>query len=152
MARPTKPVDVMSKNLTKEELQARKEAEAKLKGSSDSIFPSDYLNDEQKAYFEEIVKHYEASGILSNIDVAVIEQYAKARYFIEYIDTAMNREPDKTFDKDLMITREKWEKSFNRASNELGLSPQSRAKLGNINTKKAEDDGDPLLNALKRVK
>lgn len=152
MARPTKPVDVTTGVYTKEQIQARKEAESKLRGSSDSILPSDYLNDEQKAYFMEIVNHYKASGILSNIDVSVIEQYAKARYFIEYIDTAMIREPDKTFDKDLMITREKWEKSFNRASNELGLSPQSRAKLGNINTKKTETDGDPLLNALKRVK
>lgn len=152
MVRPSKPVDVMSKNLTKEEYQSRKENEAKLKGSDDNIFPSDYLNDEQKAYFDEVVEHYKSSGILSNLDVAIIEQYAKARHALDFIDMAMVRDPDMMLNKDMMIQREKWEKSLNRASNELGLSPQSRAKLGNINTQKKADDVDPLLNALKRVK
>jgi phage terminase small subunit len=60
--------------------------------------------------------------------------------------------PSYMLDKNLMIQREKWEKSFNRASNELGLSPQSRAKLGNLNATKASQEADPLLKAIKRVK
>lgn len=152
MARPTKPIDVTVGTYTKEEVKLRQEQEKMLKGSADNIAPSEYLNEEQKAYFIEVVEHYEAAGILSNLDVAIIEQYAKARHALDYIDQKMIDNPSYMLDKNLMIQREKWEKSFNRASNELGLSPQSRAKLGNINVKKANDEADPLLKALKRVK
>lgn len=138
--------------MTKEEKRERQQQESLLKGNSDHVVPSEYLNEEQKAYFNEVVEHYEASGILSNLDVAIIEQYAKARHAIDYIDQKMVEYPSMMLDKNLMIQREKWEKSFNRASNELGLSPQSRAKLGNINLNKKKEESDPLLKAIKRVK
>lgn len=123
-----------------------------MKGASDNVVPSEYLNEEQKKYFNEVVEHYKASGILSNLDVAIIEQYAKARHALDYIDEKMVDNPSYMLDKNLMIQREKWEKSFNRASNELGLSPQSRAKLGNLNTDLKKKEEDPLLKALKRAK
>ena len=44
MARPSKSVAVMSKNLTKEERKLRLEGEEKLKGNADNISPPTYLN------------------------------------------------------------------------------------------------------------
>lgn len=152
LARPTKPIDVTSGTYTKEQVRQRQENEALLKGDSDNIVPSEYLNEQEKKYFMEVVNHYEASGILSNMDVAVIEQYAVSRHAMDYINEKMRDNPAYKLDKNLMIQREKWEKSLNRSANELGLSPQSRAKLGNLNTEKIKKDQDPLLKALKRAK
>ncbi|WML27327.1 hypothetical protein [Neobacillus sp. OS1-33] len=41
MARPSKNVRVISENLTKEEIQVRKETEEKLKGAADKHPPKD---------------------------------------------------------------------------------------------------------------
>jgi phage terminase small subunit len=51
-----------------------------------------------------------------------------------------------------MAARKQHMEDFKRLSVELGLTPQSRAKMGLATLKKKEDEGDPLLNALKRVK
>lgn len=142
----------MSKNLTKEEYQARKEQETRLKGSSDNILPSEYLNDEQKEMFNNLVDNLRASDILSNSDVPLIDNFVIAVWNIERINSITNRDPDQVFNKDLISARKHYMEDFKRLSNELGLSPQSRAKLGNINTKTKDDEKDPLLNALKRVK
>ena len=40
-------------------------------------------------------------------------------------------------------------KDFFRCCNELGLSPQSRAKLANINVQAAQQEEDPLLTLLR---
>jgi P27 family predicted phage terminase small subunit len=152
MARPSKPVDVMSKNLTKEEYQVRKEQETRLKGDDDNIRPSSYLNEEQIEIFESVIDHMKASGVLSNIDVHLLSAYAVSVDRLQWIDSHINRDPNQMLNKEIMSARKQHMDDFKRLSNELGFSPQSRAKLGNINLQKKEDDGDPLLNALKRVK
>jgi len=50
MARPSKSVKTMSKNLTKEEKATRIEVEERLKGSSDKILPPRHLNTKQKKF------------------------------------------------------------------------------------------------------
>jgi len=39
-------------------------------------------------------------------------------------------------------------KTFYRCCNELSLSPQSRAKLGNINLQSKQEEEDPLLKVI----
>ena len=48
----------------------------------------------------------------------------------------------------LMATKDKYSREFFRCCNELGLSPQSRAKFANLMSAKAED---PLIAALAEV-
>ena len=150
--RPSLPVDVVSKNLTKEEYQKRKEKETKLKGKDDQIFPPDYLNDEQTKLFNDLVDHMRASGILSNVDVHILASYVVAVDRLQWIDSHINRDPDQMLNREVMAARRQHMDDFKRLSTELGLTPQSRAKMGNMTLKKKEDEGDPLLNALKRVK
>jgi P27 family predicted phage terminase small subunit len=152
LPRPSKPVDVNSKHLTKEEYAIRKEHETKLKGNSDKIIPSDYLNDEQKEIFTRIVDEMSASGILSNVDVFLLDAFCVSIERLQWIDSHINRDPNQMLNKDVMSARRQHMDDFKRLSTELGFSPQSRAKLGNINLQKKQDDEDPLLAALKRVK
>lgn len=152
IARPSKPVDVNSKHLTKDEYRTRKETEAKLKGNDDKIIPSDYLNEEQKEIFTYIVNEMTNSGILSNLDVYLLDAFSITIERLQWIDSQINRDRDQLLNKDVMSARRQHMDDFKRLSSELGFSPQSRAKLGNINLQKKNDESDPLLNALKRVK
>ena len=127
MARPCKSVKSMSKNLTKEEKEARLKAENKLKGGADKISPPKYLNKNQKKIFRNIVKELKESWILEKI----------------------NEKPDLIYSKDLRLANDKYTKDFFRCCNELSLSPQSRAKFANINLEAEKEKEDPLLKVLR---
>jgi phage terminase small subunit len=51
-------------------------------------------------------------------------------------------------DKMLMASKDKYTKDLFRTVNELSLSPQARAKLGNLNIQAQEAAEDPLLKVL----
>ena len=51
-----------------------------------------------------------------------------------------------------MSAKDKYTKDLYRCCNELSLSPQSRAKLANINVQAKEEEQDPLLGLLREVK
>ena len=48
-----------------------------------------------------------------------------------------------------MSAKDKYTKDLFRCCSELSLSPQSRAKLGNINVQASKDNEDPLLKVLR---
>lgn len=149
MARPTKSVKTMSKNLTKEEKQARVELEDKLKGAADHISPPNYFKATQKKIFKSIVEELAASDILGNIDVHILETCTFAIYELQIIRKAINRKPGLRYDKNIIRARESYTKDFFRCCNELSLSPQSRAKLGTINVQVQQKETDPLLQVLR---
>jgi P27 family predicted phage terminase small subunit len=138
--------------LTKEEYASRKEQESRLKGNDDRVTPSPYLSESQQTIFNYIVSELKTSGILSNLDVFVLDTCSIAIDRLQWIESIINRDPNQMLNKELMSAKDKYTKDLYRTANELSLSPQSRAKLGHINIQKKNDDGDPLLNALKRVK
>lgn len=148
MARPSKSVKVMSKNLTKEEKEKRLEVENKLRGKADNIIPPSYLNEKQVKIFDCIVQELKASGILGNLDVYILAQCSVAIERIQAIDEQINEDIEQVFNKDLSVIRDKYVKEFFRCANELSLSPQSRAKLGNINLQTEQEKQDPLLKIL----
>lgn len=146
MARPTKSVKTMSKNLTKEEIETRSETEKKLRGAADSISPPSHLNARQKKIFRYIVQELEASGILGNLDVHILSTCSFALDRMQQIQRAINKNPDNE-DEELKKL-DKYTKVFFRCCNELSLSPQSRAKLGTINFQVKQKEDDPLLKVL----
>ncbi|UTI44425.1 P27 family phage terminase small subunit [Niallia sp. RD1] len=148
MARPTKSVKTMSKNLTKEEINARTKLEDKLKGAADDLSPPNYFNATQKSIFNSIVSELQTSGILGNADVYVLETCSFAIYELQIIRKAINKKPGLRYDKDIIKARESYTKDFFRCCNELSLSPQSRAKIGNINIQAQIKEDDPLLKVL----
>lgn len=152
MPTPNKPLELMSKNLTKAEIIARREQEEQLRGSADNITPSDYLSDEMKDVFYSIVAELEGTKILSNLDVSLIEEYAKCTVLLKQMDEMVIKNPQNLFDKQWLSSRNSFLKSLQKCWTELGLSPSSRAKLGNMNIANKEKEKDPLLNALKVIK
>ncbi len=148
MARPSKSVKVMSKNLTKEERESRLKTEEKLKGGSDNISPPTYLNIRQKKIFNYIIEQLKESGILGNLDIYILSQASIAIDRLQQIEKIINKDMNKIYDKELMKAKAEYTKDFFRCCNELSLSPQSRAKLGNINLQAEKEKEDPLLQIL----
>lgn len=149
MARPTKSVQTMSKNLTKEEKAIRLETEEKLRGPADNISPPKHLNARQKKIFKYIVQELEASQILGNLDIYILGTAAIAIDRIQQIEKMINKDITLLQDSKLMKAKAEYTKEFFRCCNELSLSPQSRAKLGNINLQAKKQAEDPLLKVLK---
>jgi phage terminase small subunit len=148
MARPSKALGAMSKNLTKEERMLRQEQETRLKGASDNITPSYYLIDRQAELFDWLVSEMEASNMLSNLDSPNLSAFAFALAQLEHVNDMINRNPNNLFDKAVLQARGQLIKECQRFTNEFCLSPQSRAKMGNANIQAKEKAQDPLLKAL----
>lgn len=146
MARPSKSVDIISKHLSTEERETRKQTEEALRGGNDKIKPPTHLNTNAKKIFKYIVEQMKASNILSNLDIYILSEVAIAIDRIQEAEKILNND---IFNKDALKIKESYMKEFFRACNELCLSPQSRAKLANINVNAQMNAKDPLLEALK---
>lgn len=145
MARPAKPVALNSKHLTKQEYSERERLETKIRGDKTKIIcPSD-LSPDQKKIFKRIVKELGNSDILGSLDTYLLRQTAIAIDRLQAIEAMINEDSSLLFNAKLMASKEKYSKEFFRCCNELGLSPQSRAKFANLLATKTED---PLLAAL----
>lgn len=143
MARPCKSAKVLTEcSQTKEEINNRIEQEEKLKGKADNLVPSHELSENQLYLFNFIVQELKASEILSNLDKFLLTKCAIAIDRLQNIESAINKKPSLMFNKDIKSTKDTYDKDFFRCCNELCLSPQSRAKIANINinTKNAEED------------
>ncbi|NMM65487.1 phage terminase small subunit P27 family [Clostridium sp. P21] len=148
-ARPCKSVATMSKHFTKEELQTRQEQEKRLKGLADNIKPPAYLSKTQKKIFKYIVQELKVSGILCNLDIYVLTTCSIAIDRLQDIETLINKDINNLYNKDLMASKDKYTKDLFRCTSELSLSPQSRAKLGNLNLQVKKDEEDPVKKALR---
>lgn len=146
MARPAMSAKTTAKHLTKSEADAKTRTEDKLRGAADKLRPPKYLTSAQKKIFKFIVKELEASSILGNLDVYVLAECSIALDRMQEIEMRINEEFDQIASSALMMAKDRYTKSFFRCCNELCLSPQSRAKMGNINLQ-AKDE-NPLLKIL----
>lgn len=148
MARPSKSVKVMSKNLTQEEKNARLETEERLKGGADKISPPSYLNEQQKDIFINLVDELKSSEILGNLDVYILSTCSIAIDRLQQIEAMINADIRQLYNKDLLSAKDKYTKDFFRCCNELSISPASRAKMANINMQAKDKAADPLLQVL----
>ncbi len=147
MARPCKNVRLQhERSLDSTDAAARLSSEEKLKGSGEDLAPPEYLTPSQQSIFEYIVTNLEASGILGNLDVYVLAECSICIDRMQEIEKTMNEA--NTLIPSLVRLKETYTKAFFRHCNELSLSPQSRAKLANINAQVAAADENPLLKVL----
>lgn len=144
VARPTKAATTTVGHFTSEELKKRIDGEAKLKGESDRLKPPAYLTPAQKKIFRYILTNLKSSEILGNLDIYVLTECSICIDRMQTIEKKIN-ESD-LLDPALVAVKEKYTKAFFRYCNELSLSPQSRAKLANINTQAKEEN--PLIKVL----
>lgn len=149
MARPCKSIKTTVGHQNEKEIKARLEEEEKLKGLSNKIKPPTYLSKDQKKIFKYIVQELEAAGILSNLDIYILSTCAIAIDRLQAIETEINKDIKNLYDKNLMASKDKYTKDLFRCTNELSLSPQSRAKLGNLNIQTKNMENDTLLKVLR---
>ena len=151
MARPTKSITTRTGHMSKNEIDARLEYEAKLRGESDRIRPPSFLSKEQKRLFKGIVDYLMPSGILGNIDVHVLTHTAITIDRINECERQLNENgllDEEGKPSAYLKMKSNYMKEFFRLCNELSLSPQSRAKLANINVGVEKEKQDPLLRII----
>lgn len=165
MARPRKSASMkQGRSETKAQLKAREEQEQRLMGASDQVkqVPT-YLDPLAKAYYKYIVMELEISGLLTNLDIPLIEQTADALSKLRQCDDIINKEGVSILTSDkygrevikehpTVNTKIKYLNAYKTLSVQLGMSPASRAQLAGMKLKAKEDAEDPLLQLLSQHK
>ena len=146
MARPAMSSKTTAKHLTKEEIAAKSGVEEKLKGEADKLKPPKYLTTAQKKIFKFIIAELEGSDVLGNLDVYVLTECSIALDRMREIESTINEDPTQLGNDKILQTKDRYIKTFFRCCNELCLSPQSRARMGNLNLQAKEEN--PLIKAL----
>lgn len=148
MARPAKPTDSKTGKIGKQKTSDRKQAENKLKGDGKNVQPAYKLSKNQRKIFNFIRKILEDAGVLGDLDTYVLTATAVAADRLAEIDLKVNARPDLLLDKDVTTVRGKFWANFCQGCNELGLSPQARAKLGIVAAQNKSREKDPLAAML----
>ena len=133
MGRPAMSAKVTAKHLSDAEMKSKLAAEERLRGKADRLRPPKYLTASQKKIFRFIVGELQESGVLGNLDVYVLAECSIALDRMQEIESQINSDFSMIASQSLMSAKDKYTRSFFRCCNELCLSPQSRAKIGNIN-------------------
>lgn len=145
MARPAKPIELQSRHNTKSDIQKRKEVQDLLKGNAADLQHPFPLTDSQQEIFDLLVDAYRKADVLGELDSYIIAEGAVVIDRLREIEGRINENPDLMFQDSVRNTRKEYAANFFRICNELGLSPQSRAKLGSLAVKKDQEDNDPIL-------
>lgn len=146
VARPAMSAKTTAKHLTEAEKASKLSVEEKLRGSANKLKPPKYLTTSQKKIFRFIVGELAASQILGNLDIYVLTECCIALDRMQEIERLINEHFEQIASQTLMSAKDKYTRSFFRCCNELCLSPQSRAKMGNLGLQAKEEN--PLIKAL----
>ncbi|MEE6450518.1 phage terminase small subunit P27 family [Gottfriedia acidiceleris] len=132
MARPRQPIDLLvfkgKKNLTKSEIQERKDQE--VKAPSDKVKAPAYLSKELKREFKKIADELLQIGIMTNLDVDALARFLIARNMYVKISTQLMELDPLEADFDTLVAHQyKFFKQSRSAASDLGLTISSRCKL-----------------------
>lgn len=126
----------------------REKVENKLKGGTDNLTPPKYLTKNQKQLFEYIREALTNVELLGNLDVWILTTCVIAIDRLATIEKQINKNPELLSDKNLLAAKDKYTKDFFRCCNELSLSPQSRAKLANIDLQQQQKQANPVFSLI----
>lgn len=149
MPRPAKPIELQTKHNTKSDIQKRKSIQNSLKGENACIVPPYRLSDSQLNIFNKIRDVYDKVDLIGELDIYTLAECAVVIDRLQVLEMMINDNPDLLTDKDIMTIRKGYTQDYYRLCNELGLSPQSRAKLGSLSLQKDKQNKDKLLTLLK---
>ena len=162
MAKPRVPMELQSKKVSKEEREARIEAERKLVGDRDLLLrPPSYLNKQEKKIYKELIKPLLHIESLGNSDREIFAIMANAK--------AMMIEAKKSIENDGMLIPKMdrfgnvemkenpcikiykdYESIFNKNQSQIGLSASARTKLVQMKQEKEEENElNDILGALR---
>lgn len=149
MARPCKSAKLLTDySQTKGEIEHRVMVEERLRGKTGKLVPPEHLTDEQADIFSQVVKVLEKAKILGAADTFLLERFAVVIQRLRWIDGRINDDPELLANKTLLQARKELMADFMKICTELSLSPQSRAKIGNLSLQAEQAKQDPLLKVL----
>lgn len=132
MGKRREPIDLIvakgKKNLTKKEIEERKNRE--VKAPSENIEPPSYLPEELQEEFINISSKLKEIGIISELDVTALARFLISEYQYQKITAKMLKMKnitDKYFD--YANLQDKFFKQSRAAAGDLGLTISSRCKL-----------------------
>jgi len=146
---------------SKEQLKIREEQEKRLLGGQEKISEiPDYLDDLAKAYYKFLTTELEIGGILSNLDIPLLEQTADCLSKIRQLDMLLNEEGLIIYRKDrggqlvsvenpAVKTKMQYLNQFKQLGTQLCLSPSARAQLAGLQLQAKQDEEDPVLKILR---
>ncbi len=132
MGRKAMPIDLLliqgNKNkLTKEEIKARKEAEAKIKPKADKIKPPKKMSSASKKMFNQLARELQITELITNVDVYQLAMYCRA--YTRWEELCAGEEQE---DGTIIYDEKKIDILFKQVKSmgtEYGFTPSSRAKL-----------------------
>ena len=161
MSRPSKPISMQNRHLSKDEINTREQLEGIFTGTKDTVYKAPVkLNMEQQKIYKNLVELLKPLDILSDLDVELVTlaadsiyQMNKARENIEEFGQVMvvtdNEGNIVKVSKNPSIEIYKtFENIYNRCCSQLALSPSARAKLSAeisnaIRLQKQEEEDKP---------
>lgn len=162
MAPSRKPAALkQGKSETKAQLKIREDQEKRLMGAADMLHEvPDYLDPLAKAYYKFLVSELEISGLLTNLDIKILEQTSDAMSKLRQCDDILNveglivtsydgRGNEINKEHPAIKIKMQYMNVFKTLSNQLGMSPASRAQLAGMQIQAKADEEDPLLQLLK---
>lgn len=156
MPKASKPVSMMNKHLSKDEVEALKEAEAKVKTASDKVYevPKDIVKSEQEIY-KFIVEEMRELDLLTNLDIERIKICANAIVNIRQAKVLIRKhgliyeKADGSLQKNPAVNVLKdYEAIYSKCEKELCLSPQSRMALSKMMAESQANQEDELIKIL----
>ncbi len=156
MAKASKPVEMTSKHLTKEEIEERKQQEDRLKGNDDLVYKVPrHLSKVEKKIYKFLVTELKESKILCNLDIEILEQTVNAiakmhecKLFIDEHGIIITKENGDMVKNPACTAYKDYNAIFNKGMQELGLSPSARSRLAQLNINSQAQKEDPLLKIL----
>ena len=142
MARPSKPLSMQTKNLTKEEIETRQAAEKMLKTEGDKVYevPSK-LDKNAKKIYENLVEQLKPLNILSDLDIDALCLVCNALHQMEVAINDINKNGQVIYIKNdngditrvmknpSVETYKTFASLYDSAGAKLCMNPSARAKL-----------------------
>lgn len=149
------------KSESKEQLQRREELERQLMGNNDNVHNiPEHLCEEEQIYYKWLIQELEISGIITNLDIPLLEQTANSLWMIRQASDHIRENGILVLKQDRFGNIEEKENpsikilqntqtKYNTLCGQLGLSPAARASLAGKQAEVKEESEDELLKILR---
>lgn len=143
-------VDGMRKNLTKKEIDTRRQLEEKVKLDTDKLVAPNYFNKIQVAVFDFIKEELVKLELIDNLDIHALERYIVSYYHYTRVSKNINRmgvNNEDFYSNTLLL--EKYNKMVRESAKDLGLALGERLKLLTLSKLDELESEDPVLKILR---
>ena len=165
MARPRKNVTALQGNYSKEMIQERLEQEKSITGDSHNIIIPLFIRHHDVAVeeFLRIVEELKKVNLVTNVDSTLLGIYADC--YSKYVEStmAMANEPlvveytnkggeTNSVANPYIKIQNQYMQMLMKISEKYGLDPSSRSKIAHLQPSNKEEEVDPLVDLMKKVK